>query len=319
MVTLQQYVLRRLLLVIPTLFGITIVVFMATRFLPGDVVDQLVGEFGGDNPEFRRFIEEKFSLNDSLPRQYVTWIGEIFTGNFGTSWISHRSVISEIKDRIPVTAELALMAMIISLSISIPVGVISAIRQDSIIDQVARSFAIGLIAAPSFWVAIMAITYGFILFDWIPPLGYRQLWDDPWSNINSLWVPAVILGTHTSGSVMRLTRSTMLEVLRQDYVRTAWAKGLRERVIITRHALRNAMIPVITVIGLQIPFLLGGTVILESIFAIPGMGSYFLSSLQLRNYPVVQAIVLISASIVVISNLLVDLAYTVIDPRIRLA
>ena len=163
----------------------------------------------------------------------------------------------------------------------------------------------------------MAIIYGFILFGWTPPLGYRQIWDDPVANIKILWVPAVILGTHVTGSVMRLTRSTMLEVLRQDYVRTARAKGLRERVIIIRHALRNAIIPVVTVLGVQVPVLLGGTVILEYIFSIPGMGSWYLSSIQQRDYPVVQAIVLLTAVSVVLSNLIVDMTYSFIDPRIR--
>jgi peptide/nickel transport system permease protein len=209
------------------------------------------------------------------------------------------------------------MALIISQMISLPVGVISAIRRNTPLDYMARSFAIGLLAVPSFWLALLAIIYGFRWFGWTPPLTYHQLWDDPVANLKTLWLPAIILGGILSGTVMRLTRSTMLEVLRQDYVRTAWAKGLRERVIIIRHCLRNAFIPVITVIGLQVPLLIGGTVVLESIFSIPGMGRFMLDAIQDRDYPVVQGIVLLSATMVVMTNLVVDLTYSLLDPRIR--
>ena len=309
--------MRRLLLLAPTLFGITLVVFAAVRFLPGDVVDQLAGSSGTVTPEFRQAIRERYSLNDSIGRQYVTWVGNTVTGDLGASILSGRSVSQDLRARLPATFQLGLMAMAVGLSIALPVGVLSAIRQDSAVDYLARTLAIGLLATPSFWIALMAITYGSIWFGWTPPLGYKQFWDDPRSNLGTVWVPALILGTHLSGTVMRLTRSTMLEVLRQDYVRTAWAKGLRERAVVARHVVRNAIIPVITVIGLQVPLLIGGTVVLERIFSIPGMGSYLITSIQQRDYPVVQAIVLISATVVIVSNLLVDLAYSLIDPRIR--
>lgn len=312
----QQYLVKRLLLIIPTLAGITIILFTAVRFVPGDIVDVLAGEAGA-SPQFREAIEKKYSLSDSIPQQYATWVGHIFQGDLGTSIVSGHPVGDEIKDRLPITVELAAMAMIVSLTIAIPVGIVSAVRRDTVLDYVARSFSIGLITVPSFWIGIMAIVYGFIIFGWTPPLGYRNLWDDPWVNLKILWVPALILGGSLSGSLMRLTRSTMLEVLQQDYMRTAWAKGLSERVVFTRHATRNAIIPVFTIIGLRIPTLIGGTVILEFIFSIPGMGSYFLFSIQQRDYPVVQAIVLITAVIVVVSNLVVDLGYSLIDPRIR--
>ncbi len=314
---MQRYLIRRLLLAIPTLLGITIVVFMAVRFLPGDVIDTLLEGGGGASPEQRQALVEQYDLGGSVVSQYFEWMGDILTGDFGISIISGRSVMEDIEQRLPRTLQLGVMAMVVSLLIAIPVGIISAIRQNTIIDYLARSLAIGFLAIPSFWLALLAITYGFIWFGWTPPIRYEELWDSPVENLKILWLPSLLLGTVLSGSVMRFTRSTMLEVLRQDYVRTAWAKGLRERVIIIRHCLRNAFIPVITVIGLQIPLMVGGTVILESIFSIPGMGNYLLTALGRRDYPVVQAIVLLSAITVVAANLVVDLSYSLLDPRIR--
>lgn len=314
---MQRYLLRRVLLLIPTLFGVTVVVFLSVRFLPGDVVDQILGDFGNASPEIRAQLEEQYSLNNSLVTQYVDWMGALFQGDMGTSILSGRTVGSELETRLPATFELGLLALIVSTAIALPVGIISAIRQDSMVDYAARSLAILMLAVPSFWLALMAITYGFIWFGWTPPLNYVELWNDPIDNLRLMWVPAIILGAAVSGTVMRLTRSMMLEAIRQDYVRTAWAKGLRERTIVLRHVLRNAMIPVVTVIGLQVPIIVGGTVILETIFSIPGMGSFLLRAINSRDYPVVQAIVLISAIVVLMANLLTDLTYSVLDPRIR--
>jgi peptide/nickel transport system permease protein len=315
---LQQYLLKRLALMIPTLLGITLVVSLAVRFLPGSIVDQLLGEdVAFVNPETRSALEARFGLDRNPVEQYITWVTDLLQGDLGRSLISGRAITEDLKTRLPVTFQLGFMGLFVAILIAIPVGVLSAIRQDGIVDYVARSLAIVLLATPSFWIGLMAITYGFILFDWTPPLSYDKPWEDFRSNIGVLWVPALILGTHATGTIMRITRATMLEVLRQDYVRTAWSKGLRERVVVVRHALRNAVIPVITVIGLQIPSLVGGTVILERIFSVPGMGNYLLNAIQQRDYPVVQAVVLITAFVVVISNLFVDAAYAVIDPRIR--
>lgn len=314
---MHKYILRRLLLLLPTMFGITLVVFMAVRFLPGNVVDQLLGDYGDVSPEVRQSLEESYSLRGNAFLQYFEWLGSVATGDFGTSFISGRPVLSDLKHRLPVTLELGVMAMTVSLLISLPIGILSAVRQDGLADYLGRSFAIALLAIPSFWMALMVITYGWVLFGWTPPLRYHHIWDDPAANLASLLPPALILGAQLSGAVMRLTRSAMLEVLRQDYIRTARAKGLRERSVITSHAIRNAVLPVITVIGLQVPIIVGGTVVLERIFSLPGMGNYLLSAINQRDYPVVQAIVLISATTVVLSNLVVDLAYSVIDPRIR--
>lgn len=314
----QQYLLKRLALVIPTLLGITLIVSLAVRFLPGSIVDQLLGDdVAFVNAETRAAMEERFGLNRSPVEQYITWVSDLVQGDLGRSLISGRAITDDLGSRLPVTFQLGLMGLVVAVVIAIPVGVISAVRQDGIVDYVARSGAIILLATPSFWIGLLAITYGFILFDWTPPLAYNAPWDDLGSNISSLWVPALILGTHATGTIMRITRATMLETLRQDYVRTAWSKGLRERVVVFSHAFRNAVIPVITVIGLQIPNLVGGTVILERIFSIPGMGNYLLTAIQQRDYPVVQAVVLITAFVVVFSNLVVDAAYAIIDPRIR--
>lgn len=314
---MNAYAVQRTLLIIPTMLGVTLILSVAVRFLPGDVVDQMLGDFGAASPELRHQLEERYSLNDSMGQQYVDWLGELLSGDLGTSITSGRSVSSELQRRLPATFELGALAMLISIVVALPIGVLSAVKQNSPIDYAARSFAIILLAVPSFWLGLLAITYGFAWFGWAPPLRYSQFWEDPVSNLQILWVPALILGGVLAGSTMRMTRSTLLEILREDYVRTARAKGLRGRTVVVRHALRNAVLPVITVIGLQVPVLVGGTVILERIFSIPGMGSYLLTSLSQRDYPVVQAIVLLSAALIVVTNLVVDLSYSVVDPRIR--
>ncbi len=315
---MQRYLIRRLLLVIPTLLGVTFVVFLIVRSVPGDVAAIIAGDFGAADPEVKAAILEKFQLDDNIALQYVRWLGELARADFGTSIISGRSVWSELSHRLPVTFELGILAIIISLFIAIPVGIISAIRQDTAADYAGRSFAIGLLAAPNFWIGILLITLAGRYFTWgVPPREFPLIQDDPIGNLKAMFVPAAILGGGLSGSVMRFTRSTMLEVQRQDYIRTAWAKGLAERVVVVRHALRNALIPVVTVVGLQLPLLVGGTVIIEQVYAIPGMGRYYISAVGQHDYPVIQAVVVIIAVVVVFSNLAVDLLYSVLDPRIR--
>ncbi len=315
---MQQYILRRLLLLIPTLIGITFVVYASVRFLPGDVVSALAGENTVATPEFRAAIEERLGLTTGIFEGYVQWLWAVVNLDLGDSFLRFYPVTSTLQHRIIPTIELGFMAIAVAIIIAVPVGVISAIRQDTPTDYVSRTAAIAMLATPTFWQAILIITFGFIWFGYVPPLKYANIWDDPWANIQVLGIPALILGTNLTGSIMRLTRSSMLEVLRQDYVRTAWSKGLRERSVIIRHVVRNAMIPVITIIGTLVPVVVGGTVILESIFSIPGMGSWFIEGVNERDYPVVQAVVLLSALVVVSSNLVVDVMYSVIDPRIRL-
>ncbi|MGE5597290.1 MAG: ABC transporter permease [Hyphomicrobiales bacterium] len=315
---MQRYVAQRLLLMIPTLLGVTFVVFIMVRAVPGDVTDLLGGDYGAADPAVKEALKKEYSLNGNIVSQYTRWLGDLVTLDMGKSIISGRPVTDELKNRLPVTFELGLMAIIFSLLIALPVGVISAIRQDSWADYVGRSFAIGLLAVPGFWVALVAISLASQHFTWgVPPKNYVSFTSNPIGNFKNLWFPALLLGAGLSGSVMRFTRSAMLDVLRQDYIRTAWAKGLRERVIIVRHAMRNALIPVITVIGLQLPVLVGGTVIIEQIYSIPGMGRYYIASVSQLDYPVIQAINIIVALVVVFANLGVDVLYSVLDPRIR--
>jgi peptide/nickel transport system permease protein len=313
-----RYLLTRVGLVVPTLLGVTLVVTVAVRLLPGDVIDQILGpDAVYVNPETRAALERRFALDRSIFEQYGNWVIDLARGDLGRSLISGRPIASELAGRIPATVQLGTMGLAFALAIALPVGILSAVYRDRPIDYLGRSLAILLLAAPSFWLRLLAITYGFILFRWTPPLRYHELWENPGANLNTMWIPALILGAHVSGRLMRLTRTTVLEVLGEDYVRTARAKGLRERAVILSHALPNALIPVVTEFGLQVRLLIGGTVVLERIFSIPGMGNYLLTSIQQRDYPVVQAIVLLTGVVVVLSNLVVDLLYSVLDPRVR--
>jgi len=315
---MQRYIIRRLLLMIPTLLGVTFVVFILIRSVPGDVIDLIGGAFGAATPEQRAALKEEFGLDQNIPTQYVKWMSHTARLDFGKSIVSGRAVGDELKNRLPVTLELSALAILVSLCIALPVGIISAIRQDSAADYLGRSFAIGLLAIPGFWLGTILIAMAGRYFTWgVPPTQYVGFADDPIRNIKLMAVPAFILGAGLSGGVMRFTRSTMLEVLRQDYIRTAQAKGLRERVILVRHAMRNALIPVVTVIGLQLPILVGGSVIIEQVYSIPGMGRYYIAAVNQHDYPVIQAINILVACVVVFTNLGVDLLYSVLDPRIR--
>ncbi|MCA1647687.1 MAG: ABC transporter permease [Chloroflexi bacterium] len=317
---MRTYILRRVVLTLPTLFAITIVVFGAVRFLPGNILDSLLGvDAPSINAETRAEMAKRYGFDQNIVVQYAVWLDDLAHANLGRSFISGRPVLVDLAPRIPVTVELSLLGIIISLLISLPVGMLAAVKQNSIIDYVSRSLSIASLSIPSFWLGLVVIVFGFILFRWTPPLQYTPPWQDLGTNLKILWVPALILGTALSGITMRYTRTTMLEILNLDYVRTGRAKGLPERIVVTRHALPNALIPVVTVVGLQMPLLVGGTVVLEQIFSIPGMGSYLLNSIQQRDYPVVQAIVLMTAVVVVVTNVVVDLAYAILDPRVEYA
>jgi peptide/nickel transport system permease protein len=324
---MRQYILKRLLLAIPTLIGVSLIVFFMVRLIPGDVVQQIAG----DTPltaEDRQRIERDLGLDTPAYEQYVRWMGGVVRLDFGTSLRDRSSISHRLKNTLPTTFEMALLALIISLLIAIPVGMISAMRQDSIIDYVGRSISIGFLSIPSFWLGTMIIVYASVWFTKATPLAqqYQQIWENPYTNLKFMLFPfgyfvpvgpAVLLGISLSGTVMRLMRTQMLEVLRQDYVRTAWAKGLRERVVVGRHAFKNALIPVITVVGLQVPILVGGSVVVERIYNVPGMGSWFFESIGTRNYTAVQSMALLVAVAVVLSNLIVDITYAYLDPRIR--
>lgn len=315
---MQKYIIRRIVLMIPTLFGLTFLVFAMVRLVPGDIVALIAGDFGATDPEVREAILKDFGLDANIPLQYVRWLGDIARFDIGTSLLSGRSVTSELSDRLPVTVELGILALSFNVLLGIPIGVISAIRQNTTADYVGRSLAIGMLAAPNFWIALLLITFAGRYFTWgVPPTTYVGITEDPIANLKLMLVPALILGGASSGGVMRFTRTAMLEVLRQDYIRTAQSKGLTERAVIVRHALKNALIPVVTVIGLGIPGIVGGAVIVESVYSIPGMGRYYISAVQQLDFPVVQAVNLISAVVIVFANLGVDLSYAWLNPRIR--
>ena len=313
---MQRYILRRLLLTIPAIIGVTLIISAMIRLLPGDAVDLMLQDYSGYAKDAED-LREKLGLNRPFYVQYITWFGGLFRGDLGDSLADQSPVRTELAHRLPVTFELGLMGLIIGLTIAIPLGVFSAVRQDTVSDYFARSLAIAMLAIPGFWIGTLAITLPALWFKWTPPLRYTRLTDDASKNLSQMIIPAIILGIGLSGAMMRLTRAQMLEVLRQEYVRTARAKGLNEWRVVFRHALRNAVIPVVTLLGLQMGVLIGGTVVLERIFNLPGMGRYLLESLNSRDYPVVQAVVLIFAALIIFSNLLVDLLYAWLDPRIR--
>jgi peptide/nickel transport system permease protein len=248
----------------------------------------------------------------------VEWLGGALHGDFGRSLWTKQTVASELRRRFPITGELGLMAVLFGVLISVPVGILSAIRQDSAADYIARTLAVAFISLPSFWVATLILTFPLLWFKWSPPLTY-QGWAHPFAHLTFYITPAICLATTLAGGVMRLTRTAMLDVVRQDYIRTAWAKGMRERSVIVRHAMKNAMIPVVTIVGLQVALVFGGTVIIESIFQVPGVGRFFYDAVINRDYPALQGVIFFIALIVVAANLLVDLAYGFLDPRIRYA
>jgi len=313
---MQRYILRRLLLTVPALLGVTLIVSAMVRLLPGDAVTMMMQDYGSyarDADDLRA----QLGLSRPFPIQYATWLGGVARGDFGRSLRDQTPIAQDLGRRLPVTFELGALGLVISLLIAIPLGVYSAVRQDTLSDYLARSLAIAMLAIPGFWLATLAITLPSLWFRWTPPLRYTRLQDNPTTNLSQMLLPALILGIGLSGGLMRLTRAQMLEVLRHEYVRTARAKGLGERAVVVRHALRNAIVPVVTLLGLQVTVLISGTVVLESIFVIPGMGRYLLEALNNRDYPVVQAVVLLFATLVILVNLAVDLLYAWLDPRIR--
>ncbi|MEX0781055.1 MAG: ABC transporter permease [Dehalococcoidia bacterium] len=315
---MSQYLAKRVLFSLLVLFVISIVVFTAVRMVPGDVCAIVLASPDVEESQCTA-IEEELGLDEPLVTQYITWMGGILTGDWGKALISRRDVWSEIQTRIPLTLELTLLSTIFAMTLAIPIGIISAVRQDSVTDYLLRFLTIGWLSIPSFWLGTMLIVFPSNWWGYSPPVGYVDIWDDPLRNLEQLYLPAIALGVGLSASLARVTRSSMLEVLRQDYVRTARAKGLAERAVVIRHGLRNAMIPVITLFGLQFGVLLGGTVVLESIFALPGLGTLTLGAVTIKDYPQIQGLVLFFAIILVTINLLVDLSYAWFDPRIRYA
>ncbi len=316
---MKAYIIRRLLLILPTLFILSILVFLSVRFIPGDVVDvmsvamdQVVGSID------REALERRLGLDVPVHVQYGRWMGGILLrGSLGESLLGRGAVKERIIERLPVTTELGLMAILIGLVIALPVGIYSAIRQDTAADYLGRSVAIIGLATPNFWLGVMVMIYPAIWWGWAPPLELVSFTEDPLGNLGVFLIPSLILGTASAAATMRMTRTMMLEVLRQDYIRTAWSKGLRERVVIIRHTIKNALIPVVTLIGLQLPILVGGAVIMENIFNLPGIGRLLVNALNERDYPMVSGVNLFFATGVVLLNLLIDLIYPYLDPRVR--
>lgn len=322
---MRSYVIRRLLLLIPTLLIVSVIVFLMIRLIPGDVIDAMLGEMAqagggavGGVLVDREALERMLGLDVPWHVQYGRWIGDIFLhGNLGEPLRGGPTVTEKILERLPVTFELGALALITGLLIALPIGVYSAIRQDTSGDYIGRSLAIILISVPSFWTGTVIMIYPSIWWGWAPSMELISFADDPLGNLGMFIIPALIMGTGLAGVSMRMTRTMMLEVLRQDYIRTAWAKGLKERAVIVRHALKNAFIPVVTIIGFQLPILVGGSIIMEQIFVLPGVGRLFLQAIQQRDYPMVSGINLFVATVVIGINLLVDLSYAYLDPRVK--
>ncbi len=328
---MRAYVIRRLLLIIPTLFLVTILVFMTVRFIPGSVIDLMVAEMSMEASLGQQisedYIKHSLGLDQPIQVQYLRWLGVmrqengqvkgVLEGDLGNSVWSGRSITSEMGAKIPVSFELGLIALITGLIIALPIGIYSAIRQDTWGDYAGRTFAILAISLPGFWIATMVIVYPSIWWGWSPSMEYIPFFKDPLGNLVQFVIPGVIMGMTMSGATMRMTRTMMLEVLRQDYIRTAWSKGLAERTVIFRHALKNAMIPVITMVGMQMPILIGGAVITEQIFALPGIGRYLVDAINRRDYPIISGINLVIATVILFVNLGIDLTYAWLDPRVQ--
>ena len=335
---MREYIARRLLLMIVTLFLVSIIVFLMIRLVPGDIVESMIAEIEERHAYLyeivanREVLERAFGVDVPIHVQYGRWIGVlpspdwftgepryngILQGSLGLSLRSSVPVTTLILSRIAVTAELGLMAIVISLITALPIGIYSAIRQDTVGDYATRILAIIFISVPSFWVAMLILLYPAIWWGWSPEIKIIFFREDPLGNLWQFFIPAFMLGMAKAGGLMRITRSMMLEVLRQDYIRTAYSKGLKERVVVIRHALKNGLIPVVTIVGAGLPMLVGGSVIMEQIFALPGMGRLLIEALQRRDYTIVSGISLVIATAIVLANLVVDISYAYLDPRVR--
>ncbi len=312
---MTQYIIKRLLTSVLVLVFISVIVFAGVRVIPGDVCAIIAGD--RVEPAQCAAIERELGLDEPAPRQYLTWMGGIMQGDFGRSLTQRTDVLNDIGRRVPPTVQLTLMSTGFALALALPIGVYSAARQDRFADYFLRILTIGWLSIPNFWLGAMLIVLLSSWFNYIPPLGYVNIWDDPLRNLEQLYLPAFALGLALSASIARITRSSMLEVLRQDYVRTARAKGLHEWSVVGTHALRNALIPVITLFALQFGVLFGGTVIIETIFNVPGLGRLLLTAVLSKDYPTVQGLVLLFAVVLVTINLIVDISYAWLDPRIR--
>jgi peptide/nickel transport system permease protein len=303
---------------IAVLFLVSVIVFLMVRAAPGDVILSKIRQ--RVSPEELEVLRGRLGLEDPLYQQYLDWLGGVLTLDFGNSlYREHESVLGRIQDALPVTVELIVIALATSVVIGVPIGIISAIKQNSFVDVLARVFSVVGLALPLFWIGTLAIVYGTKWFGYTPSFVYVPIWEDPVANLKQFWLPGLLLGYSLSAITMRVVRSSVLGVMRQDFIRTARAKGLAERIVVYRHVLKNAMIPVMTILGNQIVFLLGGTVIVEFLFHLPGLGFAAFEAISVRDYTMIQGIVLFLGAIAIAVNLLVDTTYAWLDPRIKYA
>lgn len=314
---MRQYILRRIILAIFVLWLVHLLVFSMVRMFPGDVVMMRLAQDATMTRESYERARQELGIDRPFLVQYGETMRDLFRGDLGDSLLSGRPVIDELGDRVWLTLHLAIMSLIVALIIAIPIGVLSAIRQDTAADYGGRMFSILGLSLPDFWTGVVAVLILSLWFQWLPPRGFEEIWIDPIKVFQQLGIPALIIGFRFSAIIMRMTRSSMLEVLREDYIRTAWSKGLSERRVIVSHALKNSFIPVITLVGQQFSILLGGTVIIETIFLLPGVGNMTLDAVIFRDYTLVQGAVIFFGGIMVLMNLLVDISYAWFDPRIR--
>jgi peptide/nickel transport system permease protein len=313
----KTYILQRLGIALVTLFGMSLVIFFLMRLAPGDIVDILFAAAGYVNESDKKLILKELGLDQPIWMQYVTWLGDIFTGDLGKSYRYDLPAWQIIKPLVPVTIELAALATVISVVLGVPTGVISAVRQDTTLDYALRVFSLAGLSMPAFWLGMVIILALVAWAGWIPPLTYVSPTEDLKIHLVQFLLPALAVGYRSSALLMRITRSAVLEVMREDYIRTAWAKGQRGGVVIWRHALKNAILPVVTVIGIEFAFLIGGLVVTETVFNLPGVARFLVQAILWRDYPVVQNLVMFIAIVVILSNLFVDMLYGWLDPRVR--
>jgi peptide/nickel transport system permease protein len=312
------YVIRRVLALVPTIIFASLIVFVTVHLVPGDVIDMMLSESLGAGELSREQLVKALGLDRPLWQQYLSWLNQIVLhGDLGSSLWTKTPVWEQLARRLPVSFELGLIAMVLGLLVAVPIGVYSAVRQDTAVDYVTRSASILMLSIPAFWLGTMVMVFPSIWWGWSPPVEFVPFMENPLQNLKQMLLPATVLGLALSAITMRMTRTMTLEVLRQDYIRTAWAKGLDERLVLWRHALRNALIPVVTLVGLQAPLLIGGTVIIEQVFVIPGMGLMLIDAVNQRDYPVITGLFLVVGLGVLLINLFVDLSYGLLDPRVR--
>ena len=314
---MKTYLFQRLGIAVLTLFGMSVVIFVLLRLAPGDIVDILFSTGGYVNNEERKEIMKELGIDKPLTAQYAEWIRNFLRGDLGKSYRYDQPAWDIIRPLIPVTLELAVLSTLVAILLGVPTGVISAIRQDSTLDYVLRVFSLAGLSMPAFWLGMVIILALVSYLQWIPPVTYVSPRENLWLHIVQFGLPALAVGYRSSALIMRITRSALLEVMREDYIRTAWAKGQSERVVIWRHALQNAILPVVTVIGIEFAFLIGGLVVTENVFNLPGVARFLVQAILWRDYPIVQNLVMFIAVVVILSNLFVDMLYGFLDPRVR--